>query len=212
MANEPPASRNVAPIQVFADVCCPFTHVGLRRLVERREQLGGSQRIHVRAWPLELVNGEPLDAGLIAEEVDALRAQVAPDLFTGFDPAAFPHSSLPALALTHAAYAVHAEAGERVALALRWALFEEGRNIAAPDVLLDVAVSAGIGLPEPCEQDRVREDWAEGQRRGVIGSPHLFIGSSDYFCPSLRIDHVDGHLRITDNRDAFDSFLADTLA
>src|SRR5262245_18171405 len=46
-------------IEVFADVVCPFTHVGLRRLVGYRER---AQRedvaIRVRAWPLELVNGE----------------------------------------------------------------------------------------------------------------------------------------------------------
>src|SRR6266545_1394952 len=103
-------------IEVFADVCCPFTHVGLRRLVERRELLGANQTIRVRAWPLELVNGHPLDPHLITEEVDALRKQVAPDLFSGLVPAAFPRTSLPALALTDAAYAVRAEIGERVAL------------------------------------------------------------------------------------------------
>jgi predicted DsbA family dithiol-disulfide isomerase len=198
-------------IEVFADVCCPFTHVGLRRLVERRQALGATQMIRVRAWPLELVNGHSLDPNLIAEEVDALRAHVAADLFAGFDPTAFPHTSLPALALTHAAYAIRAEVGERVALALRWALFEEGRNIASPSVLLDVASSAGIGLPEHCEQDRVRDDWTEGQRRGVTGSPHFFIGSSDYFCPALRIDKVDGQLRINEDRRTFDSFVADAL-
>ena len=34
--------RGVVPhsIEVFADVLCPFTHVGLRRLVARRTELG----------------------------------------------------------------------------------------------------------------------------------------------------------------------------
>jgi len=198
-------------IEVFADVCCPFTHVGLRRLVERREQLGQERPLLIRAWPLELVNGEPLDALVIAEEVEALRAEVAPDLFAGFDPAAFPRSSMPALALTASAYALRVEVGERVALALRWALFEEGRDIAAPDVLLDIAVSAGIGLPEHREQDRVREDLAEGQRRGVIGSPHFFVGSSSYFCPGLQIEKVDGRLRVAGGGAALESFIADAF-
>ena len=26
-------------IEVFADVCCPFTHVGLRRIIDRRHDL-----------------------------------------------------------------------------------------------------------------------------------------------------------------------------
>lgn len=65
-------------IEVFADVVCPFTHVGLRRLVERRHELGSSAVLRVRAWPLELVNGEPLAADVVAEEVRELREQVAP--------------------------------------------------------------------------------------------------------------------------------------
>ena len=56
-------------------------------------------------------------------------------------------TSLPALALTAGADEVRTEVAERVGLALRWALFEEGRDIATPEVLLDVAVAAGIGLP-----------------------------------------------------------------
>ena len=34
-------------IEVFADVSCPFTHVGLRRLVERRQALGANKAIRV---------------------------------------------------------------------------------------------------------------------------------------------------------------------
>ena len=55
--------------------------------------------LRLRAWPLELVNDAPLDADLIADEVAALRAHVAPDLFAGFDPQHFPKTSLPTLAL-----------------------------------------------------------------------------------------------------------------
>ena len=91
-------------VEVFADVCCPFTHVGLCRLVQRRRELGSDIVLRVRAWPLELVNGAPLDAGLIAEEVEELRQQVAPDLFARFEVTRFPPTSLPALGLAAAAY------------------------------------------------------------------------------------------------------------
>ena len=84
-------------IEVFADVGCPFTHVGLRRMVDRRDELGRTDVVlRVRAWPLEHVNHTPLDPAFIAEEVAAIRVQVAPDLFTGFVPGAFPATSLPA--------------------------------------------------------------------------------------------------------------------
>lgn len=196
-----------AAIEVFADVRCPFAHLGLRRLFEQHQRRGSRVPLRVRAWPLELVNGAPLDANLIADEVAALRAQVAPDLFTGFDPSRFPPTSLPAMALTAGAYAVGPEVGTRVALALRWALFEEGRDIAAIDVLLDVAASAGIGLPHNGEQRRVRDDLAEGRGRGVIGSPHFFVGNASFFCPTLDITHHHGQLRIAGDPAAFDALM-----
>ena len=86
-------------VEVFADVACPFTHVGLRRFVERRAELGrGDVTLWVRAWPLEIVNSEPLDPHFIAEEIDDIREQVAPTLFAGFVEGSFPASSLPGLA------------------------------------------------------------------------------------------------------------------
>lgn len=78
-----PAATNEAMIDVFADVVCPFTHIGLRGLVERRREFGSSTVLRVRGWPLELVNGAPLAADVVAEEIRELRRQVAPDLFAG---------------------------------------------------------------------------------------------------------------------------------
>ena len=61
-------------IEVFADISCPFTHVGLRRLVEERARLGRDDVVlHVRAWPLELVNGAPITGDFVGTEIDALR-------------------------------------------------------------------------------------------------------------------------------------------
>ncbi|MCC6183750.1 MAG: disulfide bond formation protein DsbA, partial [Microthrixaceae bacterium] len=58
-------------IEVFADVTCPFTHVGLRRMVAARQAQGRDDVVlRVRSWPLEVVNGAPLDAAFVAEEVD----------------------------------------------------------------------------------------------------------------------------------------------
>jgi 2-hydroxychromene-2-carboxylate isomerase len=55
--------------------------------------------------------------------------------------------------------------------------------------------------------DQVLADWHEGQRRGVIGSPHFFVGGADFFCPTLRIERVDGHLHISRDLARFDDFL-----
>ena len=136
-------------IEVFGDVTCPFTHVSLVRLVERRDHAGLRVPIHVKAWPLELVNGEPIGSDLVAEEIAALHEEVAPDLFDGFDPLAWPGTSLPALALTAAAYRVNPTLGEQVSLEVRFALFEAGRDISTPEVIADIAAATASPSTSP---------------------------------------------------------------
>jgi hypothetical protein len=63
-------------IEVFADIVCPFTHVGLRRLSEARRGREVSPVVRVRAWPLELVNGRALDGPSLIPKIAALRADV----------------------------------------------------------------------------------------------------------------------------------------
>jgi predicted DsbA family dithiol-disulfide isomerase len=203
----------VTVIEVFADVACPFTHVGLRRFVERRSEFDrGDVTLRVRAWPLEIVNEQPLDAHIIAEEIDDLRRQVAPRLFERFTEDSFPESSLPALSLAAAAYAKDLAAGERISLALRDLLFERGVNIAAPDVLARLAADHEITV-DLADTRRVIDDHAEGVARGVIGSPHFFTPAGDFFCPSLDIHRdPDGHLRITADTPGFDRFIDTCLA
>jgi predicted DsbA family dithiol-disulfide isomerase len=202
----------MSAIEVYADVCCPFTHVGLRRLVDQRTERSTDAPLLVRAWPLELVNGHPLDGDLIAAEVDAIREQVAPDLFTGFDRAAFPSSSLPSLALTAAAYRSGPDVGEAVALAVRWALFEDGRDVADPDVLAAIADEHGVGPTLAADGDQVERDWEEGRGRGVIGSPHFIVESEGFFCPGLEISHHAGTFDIRADHDSFRAFVDRALA
>jgi hypothetical protein len=110
--------------------------VGLTHLIRQRHQLGRDDvRFRIRGWPLELVNGEPVDAHFVSEEIDEIKPQVAPDLFAGFDPGQFPAGTLPALALTAAAYEIGDGIGEAVAMQLRQLVFEHGRNVADPAVL-----------------------------------------------------------------------------
>jgi 2-hydroxychromene-2-carboxylate isomerase len=98
-------------------------------------------------------------------------------------------------------------AGERVSLLLRDALFEEGRDIGRHDELQRVADDAGLpGLLDPVEA--VVEDWHEGLRRGVVGSPHFFVAGSDFFCPSLDIRRVDDHLQIAADPAGLDELVA----
>ena len=177
-------------VEVFADISCPFTHFGLRRLVEERAARGAEASLRVRAWPLEWVNGKPLEPLLVAREVDALRTDVAPDLFTGFDATTFPPTSIPAFGLAAAAYARDDVTGEAVSLAVRDALFEEGLDIADHDVIGKIASTFGIDLLRPeTATAAARSDWDRGRARGVQGSPHFFAGDHDWFCPTLLIRH-----------------------
>ena len=144
----------------------------------------------VRSWPLELVNGAPLDPTFVAEEVAELRDQVAPELFEGFRVERFPATSLPALALSAAAYAAGLDVGERVSLELRDLLFEQGVDIADRAVLAAVAERHGLVF-DPDDIAAVLEDRAEGDRREVIGSPHYFTPDGGFFCPALEVGRDD---------------------
>jgi len=197
-------------LEVYADIWCPFAHVGLRSVVRQRNQLGRDDVVvRVRAWPLELVNAAPLDRASTAEHVEDLRSQVAPDLFSHFDPDHFPHTTLPALAVVAAAYRRDDRTGEAASLALRDALFEEGRDISDPAVLASVASAHGVGAPDAGDEEAVRTEWHQGESRGVKGSPHFFCAGVEAFCPSLDISKdEEGHLQLSRNMGALDAFLA----
>lgn len=192
-------------VDVWADVACPFTHVGLVRLTARRDAAGADTQFRAHAWPLEWVNGTPLDPQFVAEEIAALRAQVAPDLFTGFDPAAFPSTSVPALALTAAAYARGTDVGERTALAVRDALFERGLDVSEPEVLATLADDLGLG-DLAADADAVRAEFDAGRARGVVGSPYFVVRGEGFFCPSLDISHGDDGFVVAFDVAAFEEF------
>ena len=182
-------------IEVFADIWCPFAHVGLRAIEEQRARIGRNDvAIRVRAWPLELVNGVPLDPAITWEHANDLREQVAPELFQHVDVDQFPISTLGALAFANRAYRTNLQIGERVSFALRDALFEEGQDISDRTVLEHLAHDLGVVMPDESDRADVVADWHEGVQRGVLGSPHFFCGNESVFCPSLNVtkDAVEG--------------------
>jgi predicted DsbA family dithiol-disulfide isomerase len=199
----------VAVIEVYADIWCPFAHVGLRTVRERRRALGrGDVALVIHAWPLELVNRHPQEAGVTAVHIRELREQLSEELFVGFDVDKFPSTTLPALALAACAYRQSHSLGEALSFALRDALFEEGADISDPAVLGDIAARHGVPEVQECDRERVLEDWRQGQIRGVRGSPHFFCGERDVFCPALDIEKGDdGRLLIERNHEALNGFL-----
>lgn len=182
-------------IEVFADVLCPFTHVGLHTLIDRRTERGLAEPLlRIRAWPLELINGKPLEPDHIAAEIVALRASVRPDLFAGFSVDTFPNTSMTAFALTAAAARTGDPATiEKVGMALRDAVFEQGLDIGRPAVVGQLADRFGLTpLDAGGTDSAVRADWEEGTARGVVGSPHFFTpDGGGWFCPGLAISRDD---------------------
>ncbi len=183
-------------IEVFADIWCPFAHVGLRAIEEQRARAGRTDvAIWVRAWPLELVNGVQLDPTVTWEHAEDLRDQVAAEPLQSprcrpvpdFDPRG-PGPGQPGLS--------DRPAGRRAGQ-----LRPAGRAVRGGPGHLgpgDARVPGPRPRRCPCPTGRTGlpcvADWDEGQRRGVLGSPHFFCGDTDVFCPSLDItkDPVDG--------------------
>ncbi len=193
-------------IEIYADVVCPFAYVGLTRLMAKRASLGRDDvHLQIRSWPLELVNSAPVDGTFIGHEIDEIAPQIAPDLFKDFRAATFPASSVPSLALTAAAYDIDDQTGENVAMAVRRALFENGQDVSNTTVLQEIAEEHGLTSLGTKEQ--VLVEYARGQERGAVGSPHFFIDDNSQFCPVLDISKVDGHLKVNVDQPAMDELI-----
>lgn len=178
-------------IEVFADITCPFTHVGLKRVVAQIAEIGAQADLVVRAWPLEWVNGEMFTADAIVTKIGVLHDQLGVDDFEGFDPSHWPSTSIPALNLCAAASRVGSAEGLEVALDVRAALFERGADISDPAVLAEIAAAHGLPAIGVDPDSDVAADYAEGQRRGVRGSPDFWLGDTEFFCPSLDLSRAD---------------------
>jgi len=57
-------------VEVYADITCPFTHVGLKQLVRHIAATATPTQVIVRAWPLEWVNGAPLDGDAVMTKAE----------------------------------------------------------------------------------------------------------------------------------------------
>lgn len=196
-------------IEVYADVWCPFAHVGLRCARAQRDAKGRNDiLLRVRPWPLELVNAAPMDAAKTASHIEHLRHQVDDSVFVGFDAANFPTSTLEALSLIEHAYRIDGRTGEAATFAVRDALFEKGLDISDPAVLASIAAELGIGPTDDADRAAVTDSWHAGQARGVEGSPHFFFGPAEVFCPTLDISRSDaGDVSIALNIERLNAFL-----
>ncbi len=182
-------------IEVFADITCPFTHVGLKQVVRHVADMDDPIDIIVRGWPLEWVNGTPLDVDAVMVKAQALDQQLGVHDFSGLRADHWPATTIPALNLAASAYERDAATGLAVSLELRAALFEHGVDIADRDALGLIAAAHDLALPDTEPSDAVQRDYDDGKARSVQGSPHFFVGTDGFFCPALDLGHdSQGHL------------------
>ncbi len=196
-------------VEVFADITCPFTHVGLKQVCRHVAEMSEPCDVVVRAWPLEWVNGAPLDVDAVMVKAAALTEQLGVDDFSGLRADRWPTSTIAALNLAAAAYERDPATGLAVSLELRSALFEHGVDIGDPDALALIAGAHHLPAPSPTAGTAVQGDYDHGRERGVKGSPHFFVGADDFFCPALDLGHdVDGHLTARFDADMLAQFFA----
>ncbi len=208
MTDQHPRATRPTPVTVFADVSCPFAYVGLTRILSYRDaHTTDAAPLHVRAWPLEIVNGTPSTGPALVPKIQALRRGVAPDLFDGFDPTAFPSTTLPALAAEHAAYRVGLDEGMAFSLAVRQLLFEDGGDIGDLDVLDVLLASHGLSGATADDAAGVDRDHRRGVELGVVGSPHFFTPGGAFFCPTLDIRHHGDAYDIDFDAAGFEEFV-----
>jgi len=182
-------------VEVFADITCPFTHVGLKRVIDHVGAMTTPADVIVRAWPLEWVNGAPLDVAAVAVKAAALSEQLGVDDFSGLRSDRWPATTIPALNLAASGYERNPATGLAVSLELRSALFEHGHDVSDPEVLAHIAAIHELAPPPAQASAAVTTDYEAGRERGVKGSPHFFVASDDFFCPALDLGHDDeGHL------------------
>ncbi len=141
-------------IEVFADVGCPFAHMGLSMLVDerarresvRRETPGPGLATGDRQWQTGSKRGRRRKGR------SAAASQLGTGRFHDFDGSAYASTFLPAMELTAAAFEADPRIGEAVALEVRDLTFEQSVDVA------DSAVLVGSG----------RSPWDRGS--GPVGS------------------------------------------
>ena len=196
-------------IEVYADITCPFTHVGLKRVMQHVGEMSEPAEVIVRAWPLEWVNDSPLDVDAVFVKAAALTAQLGIDDFSGLRADAWPSSTIPALNLAASAYDQDAATGLAVSLELRATVFEQGEDVGDTDVLARIANAHDLPTPSSEPSAAIRADYDGGLERGVKGSPHFFVGADDFFCPALDLGHdADGHLTARFDADMLADFFS----
>lgn len=217
-------------IVVYSDTWCAFGHLAVFRLHRSRRRLGleGKVQFDHRAFPMELLNGNPGSRPASDSEVPSVGA-CSPDAGWQMWQAGdwlYPSTSLPALEAVQAAKEQGLAASEALDLGLRRAFWAQSRCISNRQVILEVATDTpGVdtaALAAAMDEGRGRAAVAEGARvaatDAVLCSPHVFLpDGTDHPNPGLDVEWIGdwgvGFPRITrDDPAVYDDLLARSVA
>ncbi|MFZ9394933.1 MAG: DsbA family oxidoreductase [Erythrobacter sp.] len=192
-------------IDIYSDVMCPWCLIGYGQLRQALDQLDGEIEAQLRWRPFELnpdmpAEGEGQDAHLAKkyrrsdEERAAIREQMKAIADGAGVSLAYEGEGEPPPAMmwnTRAAHKLLAwaleEAGPKVQTQLKLALFaahfNQRRNVADPEVLLDIAAGLGLhrvaakaALADPDLDARVLAEEREAWDMNISGVPAMVIG------------------------------------
>ena len=187
-------------LTVFSDLHCPWAYVFSIRLRRARTAVG-EPPVAWHCWPLELVNDRGTPWETISQEIPVL-TQLEPDHFAPPRRQTWPSTLLPAMeALKVAGELGGPEAADRYDEAARRAFFLDRRDLSIRPTLAEIAAETGLDRARFLDafdggghRRSVVADWEEGRRRGVEGSPQVFLpDGSGHFNPGIgKIDWVRG--------------------
>jgi predicted DsbA family dithiol-disulfide isomerase len=196
----------VAPgtIVLYGDIACPWATCAVSRIRRTRRELGldGTVVIDHRAFALELINRRPTPKLTVDAEVPVVGGIERDFGFQVWSQPewTWPVSVLLALEAVQVAKAQSMQVSEDLDVALRRAMFVEGRCISLRSVVLDIAsectgvdVDALVkGLDAGDGRRAVLEQVTAAERMDVKGSPHLFLtDGSDHHNPGIAM-HWEG--------------------
>ena len=182
-------------IDLYTEITCPWCIIGLHRLDKVLREGFVGVAVEIRHHPVILLADCPPEGLRIADLLksrygitDPAQAWIRPhaearasglDLDLSRQPFAYPTLGAHTLIrLARPRGPQHA-----LAVAVTSAYFQDGLNIADPDILADIASHHGFGRDEARrlalddhEIARTREDVAVSAARGVTSVPHLILG------------------------------------
>lgn len=174
-------------IAFYADITCPWAHVAVHRLHTTRERLGLTDVVTFdpRAFPLELINGQPTPKKILDAEIPVAGA-LEPDASWQMwqkPESEYPVTSLPALEAVHAAKEQDPRVAESLDRALRRAFFGDSRTISMRHEILDVArrvegldvARLEAALNDGRARTHLTRDAVVAETESVEASPHVFL-------------------------------------